>query len=249
MLGFKSNINSLIAQQNLTRSNSALSQAITRLSSAKRINSAAADAAALAISNITQTQINSLNQSVSNAKDGASMVQTVSSGLSSLTNSLRRIRWLATLASNGSMTDSERAELQQEVTQQIQEVNRMASQTTYNGMNVLNGSLDSCSFQVGPNVRQSVSLNLSQNVSAALLGNGLAAAGNTLGTISNVSIDSAASNTYNASTLTGYQITSINVQSDGNGGLTYTDQINQALSNTELSALFGDPTDADCITF
>src|SRR5215469_15578749 len=139
MLGINSNINSLVAQQNLTGSGSALSQAITRLSSGKRINSAADDAAGLAISNIMQTQINGLNQGVSNANDGTSMTQTASSGLASLTSSLQRIRQLATQAANGSMTADDRAALQEEVNQQVSEINRIASQTTYNGMNVLNG--------------------------------------------------------------------------------------------------------------
>lgn len=189
MLGINSNINSLVAQQNLTSSGSALSQAITRLSSGKRINSAADDAAGLAISNIMQTQINGLNQGVSNANNGVSMVQTASSGLSSLTSSLQTIRQLATQASDGSMTDTDRQALQQEVAQQIQEVNRIASQTTYNGMNVLNGSLGNVSFQVGANVGQTISLNLSQNMSAAQIGSGNVQAGNTLGSFTGVSFD------------------------------------------------------------
>ncbi|HEV3430414.1 MAG TPA: flagellin [Paraburkholderia sp.] len=189
MLGINSNINSLVAQQNLTGSGSALSQAITRLSSGKRINSAADDAAGLAISNIMQTQINGLNQGVSNSNDGTSMVQTASSGLSSLTSSLQRIRQLATQASNGGMTDTDRAALQQEVSQQVSEINRIASQTTYNGMNVLNGSLGNVSFQVGANVGQTISLSLTQNMSAAQLGGGQAQAGNTLGSFTGVSFD------------------------------------------------------------
>ncbi|MFD1558570.1 flagellin [Paraburkholderia silviterrae] len=189
MLGINSNINSLVAQQNLTGSGSALSQAITRLSSGKRINSAADDAAGLAISNIMQTQINGLNQGVSNSNDGVSMVQTASSGLSSLTSSLQRIRQLATQASNGSMTSSDRAALQQEVSQQIQEVNRIASQTTYNGMNVLNGSLGTVSFQVGANVGQTITLNLSQNMSASSLGTGAPQAGQTLGTYTGLALN------------------------------------------------------------
>ncbi|CAB3783692.1 B-type flagellin [Paraburkholderia caffeinitolerans] len=228
MLGINSNINSLVAQQNLTGSGSALSQAITRLSSGKRINSAADDAAGLAISNIMQTQINGLNQGVSNANDGVSMVQTASSGLSSLTNSLQRIRQLATQASNGSMTDSDRAALQQEVSQQIQEVNRIASQTTYNGMNVLNGSMGSVSFQVGANVGQTISLNLSQNVSAASLGGGAVQAGNTVASLA-VSLDSSGA-AWNAKSSTGTEITQLNVLADGKGGFTYTDQNGNALS-------------------
>lgn len=189
MLGINSNINSLVAQQNLTGSGSALSQAITRLSSGKRINSAADDAAGLAISNIMQTQINGLNQGVSNSNDGVSMVQTASSGLASLTNSLQRIRELATQAANGSMTDTDRAALQKEVTQQVSEINRIASQTTYNGMNVLDGSLGNVSFQVGANVGQTISLSLTQNMSAAKLGGGSAQAGNTLGSFTGLSFD------------------------------------------------------------
>ncbi|WP_028211999.1 flagellin [Paraburkholderia mimosarum] len=234
MLGINSNINSLVAQQNLTGSGSALSQAITRLSSGKRINSAADDAAGLAISNIMQTQINGLNQGVSNSNDGVSLVQTASSGLSSLTNSLQRIRQLATQAANGSMTSNDRAALQQEVSQQVSEINRVASQTTYNGMNVLNGTLGTVSFQVGANVGQTISLNLTQNMSAASIGSGVPQAGNTLGTFTGLSLTSAGA-TAAASAAT---ITSINVVSDGSGGFSFTDQNNQALSQTAVGNLF-----------
>ena len=237
MLQINTNINSLIAQQNLSGSGDALTQAITRLSSGKRINSAADDAAGLAIATTMQTQINGLNQGVSNANDGVSMVQTASSGLSSLTNSLQRIRQLATQAANGSMTDTDRAALQQEVTQQVSEINRIASQTTYNGMNVLNGSLGNVSFQVGANVGQTISLNLSQNMSSAQLGNGVPQAGNTLGTFSNLSLTSAG-----GYTSAGADVTSINVISDGSGGFTLTDQNNQALSTSVASGLFAGST-------
>ncbi|NML32103.1 flagellin N-terminal helical domain-containing protein [Paraburkholderia antibiotica] len=234
MLGINSNINSLVAQQNLTGSGSALSQAITRLSSGKRINSAADDAAGLAISNIMQTQINGLTQGVSNSNDGVSMVQTASSGLSSLTSSLQRIRQLATQASNGSMTDTDRAALQQEVTQQIQEVNRIASQTTYNGMNVLNGSMGAVSFQVGANVGQTISLNLSQGVSAASLGGGAVKAGDTVASLA-VSLDSTGA-AWNSGTSTGTEVTQLNVLSDGKGGFSYTDQNGNALSFSAVSS-------------
>ncbi|WP_395060838.1 flagellin [Paraburkholderia silvatlantica] len=234
MLGINSNINSLVAQQNLTGSGSALSQAITRLSSGKRINSAADDAAGLAISNIMQTQINGLTQGVSNSNDGVSLVQTASSGLSSLTSSLQRIRQLATQAANGSMTADDRAALQQEVSQQVSEINRIASQTTYNGMNVLNGSLGNVSFQVGANVGQTISLSLTQNMSAASIGSGVPQAGQTLGTFSGLSLSSAGASVA-ASAAT---VTSINVVSDGSGGFTFTDQNNQALSNTAVTTLF-----------
>ncbi|MFM0235679.1 flagellin [Paraburkholderia sediminicola] len=232
MLGINSNINSLVAQQNLSGSQSALSQAITRLSSGKRINSAADDAAGLAISTRMQTQINGLNQGVSNANDGVSMIQTASSALSSLTSSLQRIRQLAVQASTGSLSASDQAALQKEVSAQISEVNRIASQTTYNGTNILDGSAGSISFQVGANVGQTISLNLSQSMSAAKIGGGLVQTGATVGTIA---VSAAAGGTY---TSTGATITSVNVLSDGQGGYTFTDQNNQAISAAVAANIF-----------
>lgn len=234
MLGINSNINSLVAQQNLTGSGSALSQAITRLSSGKRINSAADDAAGLAISTRMQTQINGLNQGVSNSNDGVSMVQTASSALSSLTNSLQRIRQLAVQASTGTMSSSDQAALQKEVSQQIQEVNRIASQTTYNGTNILNGSAGILTFQVGANVGQTINLDLSQSMSAAKIGGGVVQAGQTVGTVTGLSLNAAGAYTSGAAS-----ITSINVLADGNGGYTFTDQNGSAIAQTVAQAVLG----------
>ncbi|WP_412022650.1 flagellin [Burkholderia cepacia] len=234
MLGINSNINSLVAQQNLNGSQNALSQAITRLSSGKRINSAADDAAGLAISTRMQTQINGLNQGVSNANDGVSMIQTASSALSSLTNSLQRIRQLAVQASTGTMSTTDQAALQQEVAQQIQEVNRIASQTTYNGTNILNGNAGIVSFQVGANVGQTITLDLSQSMSAAKIGGGLVQKGQTVGTVTGLSLDTAG-----VYTSSGAAITAINVLSDGQGGYTFTDQNGGAIAQTVAQSVFG----------
>ncbi|MBU9283952.1 flagellin [Burkholderia multivorans] len=234
MLGINSNINSLVAQQNLNGSQNALSQAITRLSSGKRINSAADDAAGLAISTRMQTQINGLNQGVSNANDGVSMIQTASSALSSLTNSLQRIRQLAVQASTGTMSSTDQAALQQEVAQQIQEVNRIASQTTYNGTNILDGSAGIVSFQVGANVGQTMSLDLSQSMSAAKIGGGLVQKGQTVGTVTGLSLDNSG-----AYVSSGATITAINVISDGQGGYTFTDQNGQSITSGAATAVFG----------
>lgn len=239
MLGINSNINSLVAQQNLNSSGSALSQAITRLSSGKRLNSAADDAAGLAISTRMQTQINGLNQGVSNANAGVSLVQTASSALSSLTSSLQRIRQLAVQATGGTLSATDQAALQQEVSQQINEVNRIASQTTYNGTNILDGSAGSVTFQVGANVGQTISLDLSQSMSAAKIGGGLVQAGNTLGTITGLSLTASGANTSSSPA-----ITSVNVLSDGKGGYTFTDQNNQTLSSTAVTTIFSTGTAA-----
>ncbi|RQZ11964.1 flagellin [Burkholderia sp. Bp9031] len=238
MLGINSNINSLVAQQNLNGSQNALSQAITRLSSGKRINSAADDAAGLAISTRMQTQINGLNQGVSNANDGVSMIQTASSGLSQITSSLQRIRQLAVQASSGSLSQTDQQALQEEVTQQISEVNRIASQTNYNGKNLLDGSAGNISFQVGANVGQTIGLNMSQSLSSASLGGGLVQKGSVVGTLSGLSLNADGS-AHTGSGSSPAALTTINVLADGNGGFTFTDQNNQALTNSAVTNLFG----------
>ncbi|MDR5832663.1 flagellin [Caballeronia sp. LZ034LL] len=235
MIGINSNINSLVAQQNLNSTQSALSSAITRLSSGKRINSAADDAAGQAIASRMTSQINGLNQGVSNANDGVSMTQTAASGLSQISDNLQRIRQLAVQASSGSLSSSDQASLQKEVTQRIAEVNRIASQTTYNGTNVLDGSAGTVSFQVGANVGQTIGIDLSNGVSAAQLGGGLPQQGATIGTLSGLSLTSAGAA---ATGSTKADITSINVLADGKGGFTFTDQNNQALSSAATTALF-----------
>jgi flagellin len=160
------------------------------------------------------------------------MIQTASSALSSLTSSLQRIRQLAVQASTGSLSSSDQAALQKEVSAQIAEVNRIASQTTYNGTNILDGSAGSVTFQVGANVGQTISLDLSQSMSAAKIGGGLVQTGQTVGTIA-VSL-----NASGAYTSTGATITSINVLSDGKGGYTFTDQNNTAITSGVSSAIF-----------
>nr|BAC98368.1 flagellin [Burkholderia glumae] len=234
MLGINTNVNSLVAQQNLNGSQSALSQAITRLSSGNRINRAADDAAGLAIATRMQTQINGLNQGVQNTNDAVSLIQTTSSQLSSLTSSLQRISTLATQAATGTLSSSDQAAAEKEVAQRIQEVNRIAAQTNFNGKNLLDGSAGIVTFQIGANVGQTVSLDLSQSLSAAKIGGGLVQSGTNVGTIQNLSLDANGA----ATTAAQPAITSVNVLSDGKGGFTFTDQNGQTLSTTAVGAIF-----------
>ncbi|MGV7247040.1 flagellin, partial [Caballeronia sp. M23-90] len=174
------------------------------------------------------SQINGLNQGVSNANDGVSMTQTASSGLSQITDNLQRIRQLAVQASSGSLSSTDQAALQSEVSQRISEINRISSQTTYNGTNLLDGSAGVKSFQVGANVGQSISVDLgaSANVSALKLGGGDPQKGTAVGSIDGLSLDS--TGTYAA---TGATVTTVNVIADGKGGFTYTDQNNKQLGD------------------
>ncbi len=153
-----SNIASLNAQRNLNNSQSSLNTALTRLSSGLRINSAKDDAAGLAISERMTSQIRGLNQAVRNANDGISLSQTAEGALGEIGNNLQRIRELAVQSANATNSASDRASLQAEVSQLSAEVTRVASQTQFNGLNLLDGSFLNQSFQVGANANQTINI-------------------------------------------------------------------------------------------
>src|SRR5258708_26451473 len=169
-LTLNTNVDSLNAQRNLTNSKATLSQALQRLSSGLRINRRADDAAGLAISEQFTTQINGTNQAVNNANDAVSEAQTAGGALSTLTDALQSIRTLAVESANGSNSAADRAALDAQVQQQIAEITRIASQTSFNGTKVLDGSSGVTTFQVGANVGNTISVNLSQGVRADQIG-------------------------------------------------------------------------------
>src|SRR3984957_17545187 len=156
------NINSLNAQNNLSGSQAQLSTALQSLSSGLRINSASDDAAGLAISQQFTTQINGTNQAVSNANDAVSEAQTTAGALNTIVNNLQSIRTLAVESANGSNSASDRAALNNQVQQQIAEITQIAQQTTFNGLNVLNGSSGTTVYQVGANVGDTIAVSLQQ---------------------------------------------------------------------------------------
>ena len=170
VMSVNTNISSLNAQNNLAKSQSKLSTAIERLSSGMRINSAKDDAAGLAISTRFTTQINGLNQAVSNANDGISLAQTTESALNEVTNNMQRIRTLAVQSANATNSDSDRAALDAEVQQRLSEITRISQQTTFNGRHVLDGTFGSAAFQIGANVGETISVNLSQGAGAKQVG-------------------------------------------------------------------------------
>lgn len=170
VMSVNTNISSLNAQKNLATSQSKLATAIERLSSGMRINSAKDDAAGLAISTRFTTQINGLNQAVSNANDGISLAQTTESALNEVTNNMQRIRTLAVQSANATNSDSDRAALDAEVQQRLAEITRISQQTTFNGRHVLDGSFGSAAFQIGANVGETISVNLSQGAGSAQVG-------------------------------------------------------------------------------
>lgn len=169
-LVINTNVMSLNAQRNLTTSGNQLATSLQRLSSGLRINSAKDDAAGLAISDRMTTQISGLTQAARNANDGISLAQTTEGALQEVTNNLQRIRELAVQSANATNSDSDRAALDQEVQQRIAEIDRTASQTSFNGRKVLDGSFGGATFQVGANVGETISLSLTSSVKATAIG-------------------------------------------------------------------------------
>ncbi len=164
------NVASLLAQNNLSNSQSALATSIQRLSSGMRINSAADDAAGLAISQRMTAQINGNTQAGQNANDAINLAQTAGSGLSQITNDLQRMRQLAVQSANGTNSASDRAALQTEVTQLVSEVDRIAQNTSFNGVNLLDGTFTNKQFQVGANAGQTITIGSISSARSATLG-------------------------------------------------------------------------------
>jgi len=163
------NVASLNAQRNLNNSQSALSTSLQRLSSGLRINSAKDDAAGLAISERFTTQIRGLNQAARNANDAISLSQTAEGSLGEYGNILQRVRELALQSANSTNSSSDRAALNSEVQQQLAELDRISTTTSFNGQNVLDGTFQGAQFQVGANANQTITVNIG-NASTDALG-------------------------------------------------------------------------------
>ena len=148
----------------LTKNERAMSQAMERLSTGQRINSAGDDAAGLAITSRMTSQINGLNQATRNANDAVSMLQTADGALIEVTNMLQRMRELAVQAASGTSVAADRTALDVEFEALKAEIERIADQTQWNGSLLLNGSIGSSgavAFQVGANADQTVSFTFS----------------------------------------------------------------------------------------
>jgi flagellin len=145
------NVSSLNAQRNLNMSQASLATSLQRLSSGLRINSAKDDAAGLAISERFSTQIRGNEQAARNANDGISLAQTAEGDLEQIGNNLQRIRELAVQASNASNSESDRKSINNEATQLIAEIDRVASNSSFNGAKLLDGTFTAQTFQVGAN--------------------------------------------------------------------------------------------------
>lgn len=154
------NLNAMNAHRQMKTNTTNTGKAIEKLSSGLRINRAGDDAAGLAISEKMRSQIRGLNQGSTNAQDGISLVQTTEGALTETHSMLQRLKTLAVQSSNGTYTDSDRALIQKEVDQLTTEITRIASQTEFNGLNVLSNNGQTVKFQVGNKNGQTISVTM-----------------------------------------------------------------------------------------
>lgn len=166
-LRINQNIAAYNAHRNLTLTDNLLSKSLERLSSGLRINRAADDAAGLSISEKLRSQVRGLQQAVRNAQDGISLIQTAEGALQETHAILQRMRELAVQASNGTLTDNDRAAIQQEVSSLIEEVTRIAESTKFNGETLLDGGLASSISVVGTSLAPAYGISKVESLGAA----------------------------------------------------------------------------------
>lgn len=189
------NVEAANAHRVLSNTNNALSKSMERLSSGLRINRAADDAAGLAVSEVMRSQIRGMSVASRNAQDGVSMVQVADGALGNVGDMLQRVRDLAVQASNGTLTDAQRANLDAEVQQILSEINTTGSDTEFNGIKILSGSVatSAVTLQVGANGGQVIAFTIGTISTTALTLNGLAVSTATAASAAIASIDSAIS--------------------------------------------------------
>ena len=163
------NVASLNSQRNLSNATNALQTSFERLSSGKRINSAADDAAGLQISSRLEAQVSGLNQASRNANDGISLAQTAEGALDETTNMLQRMRVLSIQSANGSNSAADRVALDTEFTELKNEIDRVSTDTTFGGMQLLDASFNQ-DFQVGADANQAINVKITMDMDSAGLG-------------------------------------------------------------------------------
>jgi flagellin len=170
-LVLNTNVDSMIAQNSLVSSGTQLSSALQQLSTGLRVNTAADDAAGYAIAQGMTSQINGLNQASQNANDGVSLTQTASGAMTEITNDLQTMRDLAVESLNATNSSDDRADLNAQYTQLAADVNNVAANTQFNGVNLLDGSFQGADFQIGANAGQIISVSSIASAATNAIGN------------------------------------------------------------------------------
>lgn len=167
------NVTAMRAAYASTKAEMGLSQAIDRLSSGKRINSASDDAAGLAIATRMTSQIRGLNAAIRNSNDGISLAQTAEGGMNEITNMLQRMRELAVQSANGTLSAGDRTNLQAEVTELIGQIGDVATRTNFNGVALLDGTNANVAIQTGTAAGETVTVTLTDVDATALAVNAI----------------------------------------------------------------------------
>ncbi len=228
------NVPSLAAQKSLAASSRDMQQAMERLSSGKRINSASDDAAGLAISSRLQAQVNGMDMAVKNATDGQAMVQSIESALNEVESILQRMREISVQAANDTNNIDDRRYLNTEFQALSAELTRMSSTAEFNGSKILDGTLTNTSFQVGANGSDTISLSVG-SIAATSLGNFTLDAGPQQVETANAD---AVANSYAAQSVVieGNGTTATISQVDDSSAKTYAALVNTVTSTTGVSA-------------
>ena len=170
-LVLNTNVDSMVAQNSLTTSGTQLASALQQLSTGLRVNTAADDAAGYAIAQGMTSQVNGLNQAAQNANDGVSLTQTASGAMTEITNDLQTMRDLAVESLNATNSSNDRSDLNAQYSQLAADINNVAANTQFNGVNLLNGTFQGADFQIGANAGQTISVASIASTSTNAIGN------------------------------------------------------------------------------
>lgn len=222
-LFINTNVASLNAQRNLNKSGAVLARSFQRLSSGLRINSAKDDAAGLAIAARFTSQINGVNQAARNANDAISLAQTAEGDLGQVTVNLQRIRELSVQAANASNSASDRAALNNEASQLIAEIDRVAGTSAFNGVKLLDGTFTAQTFQVGANAGETIAITSISSARSNSLGVGS-------GSSYSTTLNALTATTSTALTTGGLVINGINVGASSSDGVSSSEATSSAIA-------------------
>ena len=231
------NVTSLQAQNNLDKSSSALAKSLERLSSGQRINSASDDAAGMAIASRMTAQIRGMDAAKRNTQDGISLVQTAEGAMGVQVEQLQRTRELSVQASNGMLSFEDRTKLNTEAVALMDELNKIATETNFNGNKLLDGSIASMIVQVGANATETRDITFVDTTAATLL-----VAGESFATAAAASASGTTAGSINLQNVTNASeaITTIDaaldaVQSGRSNMGAYQNRLEQTISNLDVS--------------
>jgi flagellin len=245
-LVLNTNVDSMVAQNSLTTSGNQLTSALQQLSTGLRVNTAADDAAGYAIAQGMTSQVNGLNQAAQNANDGVSLTQTASGAMTEITNDLQTMRDLAVESLNATNSSNDRSDLNAQYSQLAADINNVAANTQFNGVNLLDGTFQGADFQIGANAGQTISVASIASTATNAVGNYYTTAA-TAGAYADTTADAGntasfdltvgtASYTTGAVTITGNQTTDLaNIASAINQSLGSSQGIVATVNGTSIS--------------